>query len=53
MAVSVAQAAKVKQLVLFHHDPEHSDETLDNVEREARAIFPTTRLAHEGMTIEL
>ena len=53
MAVSVAQAAKVRQLVLFHHDPEHSDETLDNVEREARAIFPTTRLAHEGMTIEL
>jgi phosphoribosyl 1,2-cyclic phosphodiesterase len=53
MAISVAQAAAVKQLVLFHHDPEHSDETLDDLEKEARAVFPATHLAREGMTIEL
>jgi phosphoribosyl 1,2-cyclic phosphodiesterase len=53
MAVSVARAAEVKQLVLFHHDPEHSDETLDNLEKEARAVFPTAHLAREGMSIEL
>ena len=53
MAVNVAQAAEVKQLVLFHHDPEHSDETLDNLEKEARVIFPAARLAREGMSIEL
>ncbi len=53
MAINVAQAAQVKQLVLFHHDPEHSDEMLEHVEKEARAIFPATRLAREGMTVEL
>jgi len=53
MAVNVAQAAEVKQLVLFHHDPEHSDGMLENVEKEARAVFPMARLAREGMTIEL
>jgi phosphoribosyl 1,2-cyclic phosphodiesterase len=53
MAIEVAQAAAVKQLVLFHHDPEHSDEMLEQVEKEARTIFPMARLAREGMTIEL
>jgi phosphoribosyl 1,2-cyclic phosphodiesterase len=53
MAVHVAQMAGVKQLVLFHHDPEHSDEMLDDVEKQARALFPATRLAREGLTIEV
>ncbi|MCI0475808.1 MAG: MBL fold metallo-hydrolase [Anaerolineales bacterium] len=53
MALNVAQRAQVKQLVLFHHDPEHSDEMLDAVEKEARALFPATRLAREGMTVEV
>ncbi len=53
MAVNVAQSAGVKQLVLFHHDPDHSDEMLEQVEREAQAVFPGARLAREGLTIEL
>lgn len=53
MALNVAQSAQVKQVALFHHDPEHSDEMLDDMEKEARALFPATRLAREGMTIEL
>lgn len=53
MAVNIAQAAHVKELVLFHHDPDHSDEMLDELERDARAAFPATRLAREGMAVEV
>jgi ribonuclease BN (tRNA processing enzyme) len=53
MAINVAQAAAVKQLALFHHDPEHSDEMLEQVEKEAQALFPAARLAREGMIIEV
>jgi phosphoribosyl 1,2-cyclic phosphodiesterase len=53
MAVNVAQMARVQQLVLFHHDPDHSDEMLEKLECDARAAFPATRLAHERMTLEM
>lgn len=53
MAVHVAQAARVKELALFHHDPDHSDEMLERLERDARAVFPATHLAREGMVMEV
>lgn len=53
MAIAIAQAAKVKKLVLFHHDPSHDDDTLAEIERKAQAAFPNTILAYEGLTIEL
>ncbi|GCA91856.1 MBL fold metallo-hydrolase [Microcystis aeruginosa] len=52
-AVKIAQAAQVKQLVLFHHDPAHNDDFLDRIGEEARKIFPETILAREGLSIEL
>ncbi|MDJ0524321.1 MAG: MBL fold metallo-hydrolase [Microcystis sp. M53600_WE12] len=52
-AVKIAQAAQVKQLVLFHHDPGHNDDFLDRIGEEARKIFPETILAREGLLIEL
>ncbi len=53
MATAVAQAARVKRLALFHHDPLHDDEMLYAIEREAKLAFPNTVLAYEGLTIEL
>ncbi len=53
MAVTVARAADVKQLALFHHEPTHDDATLEKLEHDAQAEFPNTVLAREGMTIEL
>jgi len=53
MAIAIAQAAGVKKLVLFHHDPSHDDETLAGIERKAQEAFPNTILAYEGLTIEL
>jgi len=53
MAIAIAQAAKVKKLVLFHHDPSHDDDTLAEIERKAQEAFPNTILAYEGLTIKL
>jgi phosphoribosyl 1,2-cyclic phosphodiesterase len=53
MAVAVAQAAQVKRLALFHHEPDHDDATLAQIERDAQALFPAAFVAREGMTVEL
>jgi len=51
--VRLAHTAHVKQLVLFHHDPEHTDAFLRAVERQAQHEFANTILAVEGLTLEL
>lgn len=52
-AIKIAQAANVKQLVIFHHDPLHNDEFLNRVGEQAATRFSRTVMAREGMTIEL
>lgn|GEM_PF-63563 len=41
-AVAVATEARVKTLVLFHHDPYHDDDMVDNMVLDARNFFPNT-----------
>jgi phosphoribosyl 1,2-cyclic phosphodiesterase len=53
MAADVAHRAGVKKLVLFHHDPQHDDAQLDQMEAAARAWFPNTVMAYEGLTLSL
>ncbi len=53
MAAGVAQAAKVGQLVLFHHDPNYEDEAVRANEVTARQIFAHTQAAYEGLEIQL
>lgn len=52
-AAEIAKAAGAKSLVLTHHDPSHSDDVLEAIEREARSLFPASRAAREGMTVNL
>ncbi|MGF1492722.1 MAG: MBL fold metallo-hydrolase [Microcoleaceae cyanobacterium] len=52
-AVKVAKAAKVKRLVIFHHDPLHNDDFLDNVGEQVAKQFPNSLMAREGLTIQL
>jgi phosphoribosyl 1,2-cyclic phosphodiesterase len=52
-AARVAVAANVKTLALFHHDPDASDELLEQYLAHARDIFPRTFLAREGLTLTL
>jgi phosphoribosyl 1,2-cyclic phosphodiesterase len=50
-AVKLAKAANVQRLVIFHHDPNHSDDFLDQVESEVEVAFPSSVLAREGMIL--
>ena len=54
--VAYSRAVGARRLVLFHHEPEHSDDDLDRLEERARALAdgaaPPT-LAREGMVLEL
>ncbi len=49
MACEVARKAKVGKLILSHHDPKHSDKELEDLQKEARKIFPETSIAAESM----
>ena len=52
-AIEVAERAGVKKLALFHHDPEHHDTFLSNMEIECRKRFADLFLAREGDEITL
>jgi phosphoribosyl 1,2-cyclic phosphodiesterase len=53
MACELASAAGVKQLALFHHDPNYDDETVRDLEEQAQAIFKNAFAAREGLEVEL
>jgi phosphoribosyl 1,2-cyclic phosphodiesterase len=52
-ATKVAAAAGAKQLVLFHHDPDHDDHTMARIQTEARVEFKNTAAAWEGLCATL
>jgi len=56
-ALEFANKANVDQLVLFHHDPYHTDDELETLLADARAGWPGMEdrisLAYEGQTIRL
>jgi ribonuclease BN (tRNA processing enzyme) len=53
MACHVALQANAKRLALFHHDPDRTDEQVEQMETEAQNLFPRTIAAYEGLEIEL
>jgi ribonuclease BN (tRNA processing enzyme) len=46
-ALQIAQQARVKRLVLFHHDPSHSDAEVDHIVAQCQA-----QIAQQGLDIE-
>lgn len=48
-----AEEAGVKNLVLFHHDPDSTDKMMDSILREARGKFAHVWAAAEGMVMTL
>jgi phosphoribosyl 1,2-cyclic phosphodiesterase len=61
VGVELCQMAKVKHLVLFHHEPANSDTAIETALRDARRLEELTRgkaplrisAAHDGLEIEL
>ena len=51
--VNIAEECGVKQLILFHHDPDHNDVFVDSIVEEARRFFPNVMAAWEGLDIDL
>jgi len=52
-ATRIAREAKVRKLVLFHHDPDHDDKCLDGIVQQARRRHAATVGACEGLTLRL
>ena len=55
-AIKFAELAKVKKLLLFHHDPMHTDETLNNLFQEtitSRKLNMEIAMSKEGDYFEL
>lgn len=55
-AVAYARAVDARRLVLFHHEPRHSDDSLELLEAQARSLAGGGEepvLAREGMVVEL
>jgi len=46
-ALQIAQQAHAKRLVLFHHDPSHTDAEVDRIVAQCRA-----EIAQRGLTLE-
>jgi phosphoribosyl 1,2-cyclic phosphodiesterase len=56
-AVAFTRAVRARRLVLFHHEPNHTDEALERLEARARTLAdgggPPPQLAQEGMVVEV
>ena len=52
-AVCAAKDARVKQLVLFHHDPTHKDALISQIVEDARRHVENTEAAREGSVLTL
>ena len=50
-AVEVAERAKAKRLFITHHDPDHTDTFLREIEQQCQARFPGAVLAREKMEV--
>ena len=51
--VRLCQQAGAKRLAIFHHDPDHDDAVMDQVETDARETWSPAFVAREGMQLEL
>jgi phosphoribosyl 1,2-cyclic phosphodiesterase len=52
-AVNIVMESGAKELILFHHDPDHDDNCIDKIVREARNYYPRVRAAAEGLELKI
>lgn len=51
--LKVSRAAGVKRFVVFHHEPNHTDDRLDEIQKDVQLEEPTAFLAREGLSVSL
>jgi phosphoribosyl 1,2-cyclic phosphodiesterase len=51
--VRLCRAAGAKRLAIFHHDPDHDDDFMEKVEKEARETWSGAFAAREDMSVVL
>ena len=49
--VALCQAANVKKMAIFHHEPAHEDDFMDQLEVEAQGVWKDCFAAREGMVV--
>jgi phosphoribosyl 1,2-cyclic phosphodiesterase len=49
--VKLCEIAEAKKLVVFHHDPGHDDQFMDQIAREVAEVRPGTVVAREGLVL--
>ena len=52
-AIRLAQAANVESLAIFHHDPDHEDRFMEQIESKARQMWSGAFVAREHMRVNL
>ena len=51
--VRLAQAGNIKQLAIFHHDPNSNDSILDDIQKQASEKWSGAFVAREGLSLKL
>ncbi|MGK7924102.1 MAG: MBL fold metallo-hydrolase [Spirulina sp.] len=51
--IALAKEAGVKEVIISLHSPDYSDEYLDRIDKQLKAIFPKASLASEGMVVSV
>lgn len=51
--IRLCEAAGARRLVLFHHEPDRTDDELDVLAHEVQALIPGSLVASEGLTLTL
>ncbi|HPF20021.1 MAG TPA: MBL fold metallo-hydrolase [Syntrophomonas sp.] len=51
--IKLLEAARARQLILFHHSNFHDDDDMDRIEQDARRQYAQVTAAREGMVISL
>ncbi len=52
-SIEAALATQAKRIIMFHHDPSHDDDFLDQIEAEMQVDYANVYMAREGMVINI
>ena len=51
--IKLAKATRAGLFCLFHHDPDHDDDRLDDIAKEVSSHYPRSLVAKEGLVLEV